>query len=391
MEFFKKETHINFMGYRRHTVIILTILSLLSIVILVTKGLNLGLDFTGGTQIDARFEHPVDPSIIRNQLEHSGLRGVKVQQYGSTQDFLIRVANPKTDTDNDNETEDTGKMTVQGSDNDQMTGTEQVLSNEPVLSKKSVMGKEAVKEAVLGNSQVVQNETFNEKNKTVDKKHEAFNEKSGEQELKISKKVREILQKDYPNIEIRRIEFVGSEVGEQLVEQGVIAVLMAIFATMIYIALRFEYRLAVSAAVGLIHDAILLLGIFAIFGFEFDLATLASVLAVLGYSLNDTIVVFDRVRENFRKVRKGSPVEIMNLSINQTLSRTIMTSLLTLLVVLALLFFGGESLFGFSMAFFLGILIGTVSSIYVSGALALWMGLSRADLMPKPKTEYEER
>jgi preprotein translocase subunit SecF len=322
MEFFKKETHINFMGYRRYTVVALTLLSLAALIILFSKGLNLGLDFTGGTQIDARFETPIDPSVIRSKLEHAGLRGVKVQQYGSTQDFLIRVANPKTVSDQDE----------------------------------------------------IHDETL----------------KADEQELKNSKNLKALLQKDFSNIEIRRTEFVGSEVGEQLFEQGVIAVLMAIFATMIYIALRFEYRLAVSAAVGLIHDAILLLGVFALCGFEFDLATLASVLAVLGYSLNDTIVVFDRVRENFRKVRKGTPAEIMNLSINQTLSRTIMTSLLTLLVVLALLFFGGESLFGFSMAFFLGILIGTVSSIYVSGALALWMGLTRADLMPKPKAEYEE-
>lgn len=337
MEFFRKATHINFMGIRRHTVIFLTVLSLASLVILFSKGLNLGLDFTGGTQIDARFEKPIDPSAIRSQLEQAGLKGVKVQQYGSTQDFLIRVSNA-------NKVEDT------------------------------------VLEA---------NATTNT-NTNANSSAENSLEKLDTQELKVSKKVRSVLLAQFPNINIRGVEFVGSEVGEQLFEQGLIAVLMAIFATMIYIALRFEYRLAVSAAVGLIHDAILLLGIFALFGFEFDLATLASVLAVLGYSLNDTIVVFDRVRENFRKVRKGSPVEIMNLSINQTLSRTIMTSLLTLLVVLALLFFGGESLFGFSMAFFLGILIGTVSSIYVSGALALWMGLSRADLMPKPKVEEYE-
>ena len=151
--------------------------------------------------------------------------------------------------------------------------------------------------------------------------------------------------------------------------------------------MRFEYRLALSAAIGLSHDAFLILGVFSLFGFEFDLATLASVLAVLSYSLNDTIVVFDRVRENFRKVRKGTPVEIMDLSINQTLSRTIMTSWMTLLVVLALLFFGGETLFGFSMAFFVGIVIGTFSSIYVSGALALWLGLSRDDLMPKQRVD----
>lgn len=343
MEFFKKETHINFMGIRRYTVVFLTALSLGALIILFSKGLNLGLDFTGGTQIDARFEKALDPSDIRNQLEHAGLRGVKVQQYGSTQDFLIRVANPKID-----ENESVNVTPVKRSESEKRSETKESESTASTAAKSDAV------------------------------------------ELKVSQKVRSILQNQYPNIEIRRIEFVGSEVGEQLFEQGLMAVLMAIFATMIYIALRFEYRLAVSAAVGLIHDAILLLGIFALCGFEFDLATLASVLAVLGYSLNDTIVVFDRVRENFRRVRKGTPAEIMNLSINQTLSRTIMTSLLTLLVVLALLFFGGESLFGFSMAFFLGILIGTVSSIYVSGALALWMGLSRADLLPKPKVEYEE-
>lgn len=303
MEFFKKESRFDFMGIRRYTGFISLLLWLISIGLLATKGLNFGLDFTGGTQIELRFKNPVEPATVRKELEDAGLHGVRVQQYGSTQDILIRIPNPK----------------------------------------------------------------------------------EGSEERAVAAKVKSILLENGQEIEIRRIEFVGSEVGEQLFEQGSIAVLAAILATMAYIAFRFEYRLAVSAAVGLIHDAILILGIFSLFGFEFDLATLASVLAVLGYSLNDTIVVFDRVRENFRKVRKGSPVAIMNQSINQTLSRTIMTSWLTLLVVLALLFFGGESLFGFSMAFFVGIIIGTFSSIYVSGALAIWLGLSRADLLPKPK------
>lgn len=303
MEFFKKETHINFMGFRLYTGVILGVLWIASIGILITKGLNLGLDFTGGTQVEARFESAIDPSQIREQLEEAGFQGVKAQQYGSTQDVLIRIASRQ----------------------------------------------------------------------------------ESEEERQVAVRVKAALLKHNPGVEIRRTEFVGSEVGSELFEQGGIAVLVSILATMLYIALRFEYRLAVSAAVGLCHDAFLILGVFALFGFEFDLATLASVLAVLGYSLNDTIVVFDRVRENFRKVRKGTPVEIMNLSINQTLSRTIMTSWMTLLVVLALLFFGGEALFGFSMAFFVGIVVGTFSSIYVSGALALWMGLTRQDLLPKPK------
>jgi len=318
MEFFKKETHINFMGIRKYTGMLTAVLWIVSIGLLVSKGLNFGLDFTGGSQVEARFAAEVSPNLIREQLETEGFHGVRVQQYGSTKDILIRI----------------------------------------------------------GNSEEVQ-----------DKKQE--NDASSEQ--KISARVKAALQKHHPEVEIRRTEFVGSEVGAQLMERGGIAVLVSIIATMIYIALRFEYRLAVSAAVGLTHDGVLILGVFSLFGFEFDLATLASVLAVLGYSLNDTIVVFDRVRENFRKIRKGSPVEIMNLSINQTLSRTIMTSWMTLLVVLALLFFGGETLFGFSMAFFVGILIGTFSSIYVSGALALWMGLTKTDLMPKPKAELDEK
>ncbi len=160
---------------------------------------------------------------------------------------------------------------------------------------------------------------------------------------------------------------------------------------MIYISIRFEYRFAVSSAVALIHDPLLILGIFAYFHLEFDLKALAAILAVIGYSLNDTIVVFDRVRENFRKMRKGTPVEIMNISINQTLSRTIMTSALTLIVVISLFVYGGETIHGFSLALIIGIVIGTYSSIYIAGALAIAMGLSKADLMPQAKKEIDSR
>ncbi len=299
------------MGIRRITGFVAILLFIISLGLLLTKGLNFGLDFTGGTQIEARFAKEVAPVVLKQQLEGANIHGVRVQQYGSTKDLLIRVANP--------------------------------------AQKKNA-------------------------------------ENDAEAEKKAGLNLKSVLQKLYPEIEIRRVEFVGSEVGEKLIEQGSIAVLVAILLTMLYIALRFEYRLALSAAVGLLHDAVLILGVFACFGFEFDLATLASVMAVLGYSLNDTIVVFDRIRENFRKVRKGSSLEIVNLSVNQTLSRTIMTSFMTLLVVLALLLFGGETLFGFSMAFFVGILVGTFSSIYVSGALALSLGLSRTDMLVKPKT-----
>ncbi|HHS8278310.1 TPA: protein translocase subunit SecF, partial [Legionella anisa] len=187
----------------------------------------------------------------------------------------------------------------------------------------------------------------------------------------------------------QRVDFVGPQVGQELATKGALAVLVSLLATMIYIAMRFEYRLAVSSAVALVHDPVLILGIFAFFGFEFDLKALAGLLAVIGYSLNDTIVVFDRVRENFIKVRRSSPIEIMNISINQTLSRTIMTSVLTLFVVLALFIYGGEAIRGFSLALIIGIVIGTYSSIYVAGALAVAMGLDKKDFMPSQRKEVD--
>jgi preprotein translocase subunit SecF len=188
-----------------------------------------------------------------------------------------------------------------------------------------------------------------------------------------------------------RVDFVGPQVGKELATKGALAIIVSLIATMIYIALRFEYRLAFSAAVALVHDPILILGIFAFFGIEFDLKALAGLLAVIGYSLNDTIVVFDRVRENFASIRRSSPLEIMNVSINQTLSRTIMTSLLTLLVVLALFIYGGETIHGFALALIIGIVIGTYSSIYVAGALAVALGLDRKDFMPNENKVLDDR
>jgi preprotein translocase subunit SecF len=189
----------------------------------------------------------------------------------------------------------------------------------------------------------------------------------------------------------QRVDFVGPQVGQELATKGALAILVALLGTMIYIAMRFEYRLAVSSAVALVHDPVLILGVFAMFGFEFDLKALAGLLAVIGYSLNDTIVVFDRVRENFIKIRRSSPLEIMNISINQTLSRTIMTSVLTLFVVVALFVYGGETIRGFALALIIGIVVGTYSSIYVAGALAVVLGLDRKDFIPSQRKEIDER
>ncbi|VEG90631.1 protein translocase subunit SecF [Legionella spiritensis] len=194
-----------------------------------------------------------------------------------------------------------------------------------------------------------------------------------------------------PDAVKQRVDFVGPQVGEELATKGALAIIVSLIATMIYIAMRFEYRLAVSSAIALIHDPVLILGVFAMFGIEFDLKALAGLLAVIGYSLNDTIVVFDRVRENFIKIRRAEPLDIMNTSINQTLSRTIMTSVLTLFVVVALFVYGGETIRGFSLALIIGIVVGTYSSIYVAGALAVAMGLDKKDFLPGQRKEIDDR
>jgi len=186
-------------------------------------------------------------------------------------------------------------------------------------------------------------------------------------------------------VELRRVEFVGPQVGEELTEDGALAVLVALMAILVYVALRFEWRFALGSVIALVHDVTLTVGVFALMQVQFDLPVLAAVLAVIGYSLNDTIVVYDRIRENFRKLRKGSPEEVINTSLNQTLSRTLVTSLTTVLVLLALFFLGGEIIHGFAFALLVGVVIGTYSSIYVASSAALMLGVSKADLMPVEK------
>ena len=192
------------------------------------------------------------------------------------------------------------------------------------------------------------------------------------------------------NAELRRVEFVGPQVGDELTEDGGLAILYAMFGILIYVALRFEYRFSLGSVIALFHDVTITIGIFSLFQIEFDLTVLAAILAVIGYSLNDTIVVFDRIRENFRKIRKGTVLDVINTSLNQTLSRTIVTSATTLLVLLALYFMGGEIIGGFALALIIGVVVGTYSSIYVASTAVVMLGVSRADLMPVKKKEGVE-
>lgn len=190
-------------------------------------------------------------------------------------------------------------------------------------------------------------------------------------------------------IDVRRVDFVGPQVGDELTEDGGLAVLYSLIAILVYVAFRFEYRFSLGAVAALIHDVVITLGVFSLLQLNFDLSVLAAILAVIGYSLNDTIVVFDRVRENFRKIRKKSPLEVVNISINQTLSRTLMTSFTTLLVLFALFFLGGEVIHAFSTALIVGILVGTYSSIYIASTAALLLGISRSDLL-LPEKDSED-
>jgi preprotein translocase subunit SecF len=193
------------------------------------------------------------------------------------------------------------------------------------------------------------------------------------------------------NVTLVRAEFVGPQVGQELVEQGGLAALGALLGILVYVMFRFEWRLAVGTVAATVHDVLFTIGWFSLFQIEFDLTVLAAVLAVIGYSVNDTVVVLDRIRENFRKRRKGAAIEIMNLSINETLSRTTMTSFVTLLSVIVMYFFGGAVMRGFSIAMIVGIVVGTYSSIYIASATALYLGISREDLLPRAKETADER
>jgi preprotein translocase subunit SecF len=211
----------------------------------------------------------------------------------------------------------------------------------------------------------------------------------GKQSAQLSEDVLKALRQQDAGVEMRRVEFVGPQVGEELAEKGGLAMIYALIGILIYIMVRFQWRLAPGAVIALVHDVVIIIGFFALFQYDFDLTVLAALLAVIGYSLNDTIVVYDRIRENFRKMRKRTPIQVINAALNQTLSRTLMTGITTLLVLISLFVFGGEVIHAFSLALMLGVLVGTYSSVYVASAVALVLGVSKEDLMPAQKEDSE--
>ncbi|HAB92854.1 MAG TPA: protein translocase subunit SecF [Pseudomonas sp.] len=292
---------INFMGVRRLAFTVTLIMTLVSLGCLAVKGLNYGLDFTGGTLIELNYEQAADLNKIREQLQSGGYPDAVVQSFGAVNDVLVR-----------------------------MPGDDPELGNQ----------------------------------------------------------VAEVLRQDVSSqMLVKRVEFVGPAVGEELRDQGGLGILLALAGIMIYLGFRFQWKFGVGAIVGLFHDVIITLGVFSYFQFTFDLTVLAAILAIIGYSLNDTIVVFDRIRENFRFLRNTSLIDNINISTTQTLLRTLATSISTLLAVGALLFFGGDNLWGFALALFIGITAGTYSSVYISSIFLIWLNLTVEDLIPPASTE----
>ena len=290
----------DFMRYRRAAAILSLSLVLASVLLLTVRGLNFGLDFTGGTLVEVAYSQSVSPDDVRATLTAAGYDEVVVQNFGSDADVLVRL---------------------------------------PVLVAAASLGDQIL--ADLRTASTTQGQT----------------------------------------ISLRRIEFVGPAVGEELRQQGALAILCALVLVMLYIMFRFLFKFAAGAVVALAHDVILTLGAFSLFQWDFNLPVLASILAVIGYSLNDTIVVSDRLRENFRRLRQGTPVSVINISLNQVWSRTIVTSMTTLFVLLSLALFGGELIFGFAMGLIVGVVVGTYSSIYVATNMLLLMRVERQDLL----------
>jgi preprotein translocase subunit SecF len=307
MALFGKTPTINFMAGRRVAVVISAVLITASLGSLLARGLNLGIDFSGGLLLEVGYEGTADLAEIRVALVEEGFDTPQVQNFGTATDALIRLP-PQ-------EEQDGG----------------------------------AIRDRVIT-----------------------------------------VLSERDPSVELRRIEFVGPQVGEDLTEQGGLAMLIALILIFIYVMLRFRWKFAAGTVSALAHDVIIVFGFFSIFGFGFDLAVLAAVLATIGYSLNDTIVVFDRIRENFRIMRRGSAEEIINASINQMLGRTMITSMTTLIVLLSLYFLGGEAVSGFALALIVGVIVGTYSSIYIASSAALALDVSPVDLLPPKREEIDD-
>lgn len=380
----KKALNINFMGQRKTAATLSGVLLVAALLGLFINGLNLGLDFTGGTQLRISFERSVDLGTVREIVAEQGFADSVVVYYGSESEVMIRFQGSLDDVAIarlnsllaeqapgavvDSVVRQTGvyqaKVLVEGLDDASALAT--------TLFPENVYGEVEVRDEGDGLS------AFLLRRNVADPIADTF--------------VRALEEGTGMDVDLQDLSYVGSQVGDQMAENAVIGLLVALAIVMLYVALRFQYKFAVGAVAALAHDVLIVVGVFAIFQMDVDLTVFAAVLAVIGYSLNDTIVVSDRIRENFRKVRKANPVEIINGSLNQTFGRTMVTSFTTLLVLLALFVFGGEVIRGFSVALIVGIVVGTYSSIYVAANTMLGLHINKEDLMVPVKegAEFDE-
>jgi len=319
---------IDFMKFRSITAVLSIFMVLASIISLGVKTLNLGLDFTGGVLVEVAYEQPVALESVRSALKSAGYEDSVAQYFGKETEVLVRLP-------------------------------PQAQDVSPIQSSN---------EESAGDNRSARQDT-------------------------LGARIYDDLQKASVDnqITLKRVEFVGPQVGNELRDQSGVAMLFALGCMLLYVTFRFKFKFAVGAVAALFHDVLIVLGFFSLFNIQFDLTVLAAVLAVIGYSLNDTIVVSDRIRENFRLITRGDPVDIVNESLAQTLTRTVMTSLTTLLVLLALLIFGGELISGFATALTVGVIIGTYSSIYVASSIAVGMKVCREDFIELPREELDDR
>jgi len=332
MEVFNPNSNIDFLGWRRVSLTISAVLVIIALGAIFARGLNYGLDFTGGVLVEAEYKDPVETADVRAALQDAGFGDALVQSIGGSREVAIRLQVGKA----------AGADASKAADTD--AGKAAPAGTGAVAKKKSDQLADDVFSALKAKRQ---------------------------------------------DVSIKRTDIVGPQVGEELKSDGVTAVLFVIIGIMIYIGIRFEWRFAVAAIASEFHDTILTVGFYALTQHEFDITVLASVLAVVGYSINDKVVVFDRVREIFRSSRKGEPVDIINRAINSTLSRTIITALFTAVTMIALYFFGGPVVHGFALTMIIGIVIGTLSSIFFANPILLWLGVSKKDLMPVSRDNPE--
>lgn len=372
---------INFMGVRHYTSALSIIAVIISLAAIAINGLKFGLDFTGGTQLEVMFDRPADLDKIRVVLETEDLANPVAVLFGSDQEVMIRTQDQMKEKALQKLKSKLGEAGVVIEAIERPTREFEVYADTLVVANTNVESLQQKSLFADGNYGRIEYIQRNDKTLVI-LEHSIDS-------VYLKQLITDMEQATGASIELRSSEFVGPQIGDELRDQGGLGMLAAFALVFLYVAVQFQWKFSTGAIIGLIHNVIITVGFFAFFQWDFDLNVLAAILALIGYSINDTIVVFDRIRENFRILRKTDPHEIINISITQTLGRTLMTSASVYIVLFCLYFIAGEVLQGFALALIIGIVAGTYSSIYIAANITAALGISKEDLMPRPKEEGE--